>query len=197
MLTKIYADNPSEKELDRVADLLRHDGVVVYPTDGVYAIGCALDSAKAIARLGRIKGSAEHSVSFGSLKQIAEYCRVDNQTFRTLKANLPGAFTFILNASSRVPSKTLGKRKTLGVRMPDNAIFRALVDRLGCPIASVSVREDEEEEYMTDPSLIEERYHNEVDCVIDGGTGSITPSTVVDLTGAEAEILREGRGELI
>ncbi len=196
MLTKIYRDSPSEKELDRVVDILRHDGIVIYPTDGVYAVGCALDSAKGLERLRRIKGEGTHSVSFESISQIAEYCRVDNATFRTLKANLPGPFTFILTASSRMPSKTLGKRKTIGVRMPDNPITQALIRHLGTPLASVSVREDAETEYMTDPSLLEERYANAVDCVVDGGIGSLTPSTVVDLTGDEAEIVREGAGDL-
>ncbi len=196
MLTKIYRDSPSEKELDRVVDILRHDGIVIYPTDGVYAVGCALDSAKGLERLRRIKGEGAHSVSFESISQIAEYCRVDNATFRTLKANLPGPFTFILTASSRMPSKTLGKRKTIGVRMPDNPITQALIRHLGTPLASVSVREDAETEYMTDPSLLEERYANAVDCVVDGGIGSLTPSTVVDLTGDEAEIVREGAGDL-
>ncbi len=196
MLTKIYRDSPSEKELYRVVDILRHDGIVIYPTDGVYAVGCALDSAKGLERLRRIKGEGAHSVSFESISQIAEYCRVDNATFRTLKANLPGPFTFILTASSRMPSKTLGKRKTIGVRMPDNPITQALIRHLGTPLASVSVREDAETEYMTDPSLLEERYANAVDCVVDGGIGSLTPSTVVDLTGDEAEIVREGAGDL-
>ena len=196
MLIKIYKENPSEKELSRVADILAGGGVVIYPTDGVYAIGCSLDSAKGLERLRRMKGEGEPSVSCESISQIAEYCRVDNATFRILKQNLPGPFTFILNASSRMPSKTLGKRKTIGIRMPDNPITMALINRLAVPLASISVRGDEEEEYMTDPELIEERYIREVDCVVDGGIGAVIPSTVVDLTGEEAEILREGAGEL-
>lgn len=196
MLTKIYPDNPSERELDRVAELLRRDGLVICPTDGVYAIACSLDSARGLERLKRIKESGEHSVSFGSISQIAEYCRVDNATFRILKANLPGPFTFILTASSRMPSRTLGKRKTIGIRMPAHPVTQALIHRLGCPLASVSVRPDEETEYMTDPSLLEERYARTVDCVVDGGMGSVVPSTVVDLTGGEPEIVRQGGGIL-
>ncbi len=196
MLTKIYAENPSPKELQRVADVLARDGLVIYPTDSVYAIGCLLHSARGVERLKKIKGGDDFSVLFESIARIAEYCRVDNETFRILKRNLPGAFTFVLNASSRVPAKTLGKRKTIGVRMPDNPILKAIIEQVGEPLASVSVRDDAEPEYMTDPDLLHERYRNVADLVVDGGPGRDVPSTVVDLTGDEVLILREGGGEL-
>lgn len=197
MFTKIYPDNPSEKELQKVVDSLRQGEVVIYPTDSVYAIGCALGSARGIEKLKRLKGNSNHSILCESISQISDYCRVDNATFKILKRNLPGAFTFILNASKRIPAKTLGKRKTIGVRIPNNAITLALIRMLGEPLASVSVKEDLEEEYKTDPSLLEEYYHHDVEWVIDGGIGLESPSTVVDLTGEEAEIIRQGEEEVI
>ncbi|WP_302152289.1 L-threonylcarbamoyladenylate synthase [uncultured Alistipes sp.] len=199
MITKIYAQNPSERELSRVVSVLEHDGVVIYPTDGVYAFGCSLRSPKALERLRRIRGkeSDELAVVFESLAQVAEYCRVDNATFRTLKRNLPGPFTFVLEASSRVPDKALARRKTIGVRIPAHPVARAIVEALGVPMVTASVRDDDEVvEYTTDPELIHERYGREVELVIDGGPGDIVPTTVVDLTDGEPEVLREGKGEL-
>lgn len=128
---------------------------------------------------------------------MAEYCRVDNATFRTLKRNLPGPFTFVLEASSRVPDKALARRKTIGVRIPAHPVARAIVEALGVPMVTASVRDDDEVvEYTTDPELIHERYGREVELVIDGGPGDIVPTTVVDLTDGEPEVLREGKGEL-
>ena len=199
MLTKIYERNPSEKELQRVVDVLERDGIVIYPTDSVYAFGCSLRSPRAIDRLRRIRGksSGELAVVFESIAQIAEYCRVDNAAFRTLKRNLPGPFTFVLAASSRVPDKALERRQTIGVRIPASPVARAVVGALGCPMITTSVKDDDQVvEYTTDPELIHERYGREVALVIDGGIGDNVPTTVVDLTGDEPEILREGRGEL-
>lgn len=199
MLTKIYAENPSERELARVIAVLEHDGIVIYPTDSVYAFGCSIRSPKAIERMRRIKGkgATTFSVVFSDIAQAAEYCRVDNAAFRTLKRNLPGPFTFLLPASSRVPDKALERRKTIGVRIPDNVIPRSVVAALGCPLLTTSVRDDdEEEEYTTDPGLIAERYGGEVDMVIDGGMGDNVPTTVVDLTQDEPHVLREGKGRL-
>lgn len=199
MLTKIYGENPSERELQRVVAALENDGIVIYPTDSVYAFGCSLRSPRAIERLRRIKGKgvAELAVVFESMAQVAEYCRVDNAAFRILRRNLPGPFTFILPASARVPDKALEKRRTIGVRIPANAIPRAVVAALGCPLLTTSVRDDDgEEEYTTDPELIHERYGRDVALVIDGGAGDCVPTTVVDLTGDEPEILREGKAEL-
>lgn len=198
MLTKIYAENPSERELAKVVAELENDRIIIYPTDSVYAFGCSIRSQKAIERLRRIKGkgATTFSVVFEDMAQVAEYCRVDNTVFRVLKRYLPGPFTFLLAASSRVPDKALEKRKTIGVRIPDNAIPRAIVAALGCPIITTSVRDDREaEEYTTDPELIEERYGAEVALVIDGGVGDNIPTTVVDLTGSEPIILREGKGK--
>lgn len=198
MLTKIYDRNPSESALQRVVEALERDGVIIYPTDSVYAFGCSIHSPRALERLRRIreKANGEFAVVFENLAQVAEYCRVDNAVFRILKRNLPGPFTFILNASSRVPDKALARRQTIGVRIPSNAVARSIVSALGAPMITASVREDDEQEYMVDPELIHERYGHEVALVIDGGVGDTTPTTVVDLTGDEPEILREGKGEL-
>ena len=193
MLVKIYEQNPSEKELRRVVDLLERDEIVIYPTDSVYAFGCSLRSAKAIDKLRRIKGkgSAAFTVVFENIAQVAEYCRVDNAVFRILKRNLPGPFTFVLAASARIPDKALERRRTIGVRIPANGVARAVVGALGCPMITASVKDDDEVvEYTTDPELIHERYGS------DGGIGDNVPTTVVDLTGDEPEILREGKGDL-
>lgn len=197
MLTKIYDVNPSERELRRVVEALERDELIIYPTDSVYAVGCSLRSPRAIERLRRIKGSGELSVVFESIAGIAEYCRVDNAVFRILKRNLPGPFTFILPASSRIPDKALGKRRTIGVRIPANAVACAIVSALGCPLVTTSVKDDDPvSEYTTDPELIHERYGREVALVVDGGMGDNVPTTVVDLTDDEPTILREGKGVL-
>ena len=199
MLAKIYEQNPSEKELRRAVDLLERDEIIIYPTDSVYAFGCSLRSAKAIDKLRRIKGkgNGEFAVVFENIAQIAEYCRVDNAVFRILKRNLPGPFTFVLAASARIPDKALERHRTIGVRIPANGVARAVVGALGCPMITASVKDDDEVvEYTTDPELIHERYGSDVALVIDGGIGDNVPTTVVDLTGDEPEILREGKGDL-
>lgn len=198
MLAKIYERNPSESALRRVVDTLERDGVIIYPTDSVYAFGCSVRSPRALERLRRIRGKADtgFAVVFESLAQVAEYCRVDNATFRILKRNLPGPFTFVLTASSRVPDKALARRQTIGVRIPSNAVARSIVAALGAPLLTASVREDDEQEYLIDPELIHERYGRDVELVIDGGMGDTMPTTVVDLTGDEPEVLRDGKGEL-
>lgn len=183
--------------MQRVVEALGRDGVVIYPTDSVYAFGCSLRSAKAIERLRRLKDKAEFALVFADLAQVAEFCRVDNVAFRILRRNLPGPFTFVLPASSRVPDKTLGRRKTIGVRIPAHPVARAIVEALGVPLVTASVREDNDvAEYMTDPELIHERYGREVALVVDGGVGDLLPSTVVDLSDGEPVLLREGKGEL-
>lgn len=198
MILKIYDKNPSERALDQVVSHLERGGVVIYPTDSVYAFGCSLQAPKAIESMRRIKGKVaeEFAVLFENLSQVAEYCRVDNDAFKLLKRALPGPYVFLLNASSRMPDKALSKRKTIGVRIPDNAIARALVERLGSPMLTTSVAIVEgEEEYATDPELMEERFGADVALVIDGGYGSTEQTTVVDLTGDEPELIRQGLGE--
>lgn len=197
-MIKIYAQNPNEKAVARVADVLRSDGVIVYPTDSVYAFGCSIRSPKAIERLRALSGKKgdEFSIVCPDLSTISAYARVDNAVFKVLKRNLPGPFTFVLNASGKVPDKFLEKRKTVGVRIPDHTVALAIVEALGHPLVTASVK-GSEEEYTTDPSLIEERYGSAVDAVIDGGYGLCVPTTVVDCTDeSDIVVLREGVGEL-
>lgn len=195
MLVKLYGDNPSERELQRIVAALERSEVIVYPTDSVYAAGCSLRAPRAVEQLRRMKGEGALTVLFANIAQVAEYCRVDNDAFRILKRNLPGPFTFVLPASSHMPDKVLGKRRTIGIRIPSNPVARAIVEALGAPLLTASVH-DEETEYTTDPELIHERLGRTVALVVDGGIGDTMPTTVVDLTGDEVEILREGKGEL-
>ncbi len=198
MSIKIYPDNPNGKQLAKAVEVLENDGVIIYPTDSVYAFGCSVRSSRGIERLRAIKGKSSAALTLvcPDLSTVADYARVDNPTFRTLKHNLPGPFTFILKASSRMPDKALEKRRNVGVRIPANAIAAALVRELGAPMMSASVREiGEVDEYTTDPELIEEKYGRLVDLVIDGGIGDHTPTTLVDLSGDEPEVIREGKGD--
>ena len=200
MIIKIYPENPNEKAIAKVADALRGDGVIIYPTDGVYAYGCSLSSPRAFERLRKIRDKAEDSFSImcADLSHISDYAKVDNPTFKLLKRNLPGPFTFILQASSRLPDKLLGKRKTIGVRIADNAIALAIVRELGIPLITCSVKEEggSADEYVTDPELINEERGAQVDMIIDGGYGSMLPTTLIDLSDEEPEIVRQGGGEL-
>lgn len=200
MLVKIYPENPHPREVARVVETLRHDGVVICPTDGVYAFVCALSSQKAIDRIKTLRNRRNDELTLicDSLSRVSQYARVDNGQFRLLKRNLPGAFTFVLQASGQIPVKALGRRKTVGIRVPSNAIPVALVQELDMPLVTASVKTDDEVvEYAIDPELLEEHYGHQVDLVIDGGPGGLTPTTVVDLTTGEPEILREGAGELV
>ena len=201
MLVRIYDKQPAERDIERIVGLLEQDGIVVCPTGGVYAFCCSLRRPRAVARLQTLcgKSAGELSVIFADLASAAEYCRIDNAAFRVLKRNLPGQFTFILPASSRIPDKVLAKRRTVGMRIPDNTVVRAIAESLGAPLLSASVhnRDGDDEEYVTDPSLIEERYGHEADAVVDGGVGRNIPTTVVDLSDGEPEIVREGGGELL
>ncbi len=200
MLIKLYHQQTSERDLRRVCEVLRSGGVVIYPTDSLYAYGCAIDSPKGVDKLKKLTGKdvKELSMIFGDISTMSEYCRIDNSTFKILKRNLPSPITFILKASSRIPDRVIAKRKSIGVRIPDNSIARAIVEMLGVPLLTSSLKDENEEyEYLTDPELIEERWGDIVDMVVDGGYGSVTPSTVVDLSGDEVEIIREGEAELI
>lgn len=199
MFVKIYSENPNPKEIARIAEILRNDGVIIYPTDGVYAFGCSLLSRKGRERIKSIRNKRDDEMTIvcDGLSGIAQYARVDNAQFRILKSNLPGPFTFVLQASGSVPEKALDRRKTVGVRVPANTIPIAIVSELGAPMVTASVKDsDDGEEYTTDPELIFERYGKVVDAVIDGGYGGLVPTTVVDITSGEAEVLREGAGIL-
>ena len=197
---KLYPQNPDVREIDRIADILRDGGAIIYPTDTIYAIGCYALNVRAVERICRLKGinpqKADLSIICYDLSNISGYAKVNNNYFKLMKRNLPGAFTFILPTSSNLP-KIYKNRKTVGIRVPDNNIIRSLVKALGNPILTTSVPYDEmNPEYTTDPELIAERYDKDIDLVIDGGYGGNIPSTTIDCTGEEAVILRQGKGEL-
>mgnify|MGYP001587446410 FL=1 len=203
MLIKLYNDNPNPKTLKQVVDCLKKGGLVIYPTDSVYALGCDINNKAAIEKVARIKGikadKADFSFVFYNLSHISEHTQqFDSSVFKILKRNLPGPFTFILPANKSIAKLFKNKKKTLGIRIPDNNICREIVNLLGSPIISTSIYdEDDVIEYTTDPELIHEKYEDLVDIVIDGGYGNNEASTVVDLTKGYPEIIRQGTGELI
>lgn len=201
MLTKIYSENTNLREVSKVVKILKEGGLVIYPTDTVYAIGCDALNVRAVEKICAMKGvnpqKAQLSVICYDLSDISEYAKVGNSAFKLLKKNLPGPFTFILPASSNLP-RIFRSRKEVGIRVPDNNIIRTIVRELGNPVLTMSLRDDDEIlEYSTDPELIYEKYGSSVDCVVDGGYGGIEPSTVVNCVDDEFEIIRQGKGELV
>lgn len=200
MLVRIYPENPNQKEIDKVVNILRDGGLVVYPTDTVYAIGCDALNVRAVEKICRMKGvnpqKSNLSIICHDLSNISEYAKVSNAAFKLMKRYLPGPFTFILPTSSLLP-KIYKNRKEVGIRVPDNNITRTLTSELGGPILTMSVcDEDEMIEYTTDPELIHEKFANQVDIVIDGGYGGFEASTVIDCTTDDFEIIRHGKGKL-
>jgi len=203
MLLKMYEDNPSERHIRQVVDVLRDGGLVIFPTDTLYGLGCDINHHRAIERMAKLKGldftNAKFSFICYDLSSLSEYCKqVDTPIYKIMKKNLPGPFTFILHASSKVPKILKNKKKTIGIRVPNNNIIREIVKELGNPILTTSIHDNEDEilEYITDPELIYEKYEEIVDIVIDGGYGKIVGSTIVNCTGDEIEIIREGEKEL-
>lgn len=202
MLLKIYPENINERHIKQCIECLENDGIIVFPTDTVYALGCNLYSKTATEKLARIKGvkleKANFSIICNDLSNISEYTKqIDNRVFKVMRKALPGPFTFILNANGNVPKIFKNNKKTIGIRIPNNAIPLELVRLLGNPILTTSVHDDDEIlEYTTDPELIHERYENDVDIVIDGGFGNIEASTIVDCTNDEIEVVREGIGNI-
>ncbi|WP_224482730.1 L-threonylcarbamoyladenylate synthase [Robertkochia aurantiaca] len=200
-LIRIYEENPNPKEIKKVVDVLRKGGLIIYPTDTVYGLGCDITNSKALERIAWIKGvkleKANFSFICADLSNLSDYARqLDTPTFKILKRALPGPYTFILPGNNNLP-KDFRKKKTVGIRVPDNNIARTLVTQLGNPIVSTSIRdEDEVIEYTTDPELIHEKWDKLVDIVIDGGYGDNAPSTVIDLSGDVPEIVREGKGDV-
>jgi tRNA threonylcarbamoyl adenosine modification protein (Sua5/YciO/YrdC/YwlC family) len=198
---KIYPENPNPKEIKRVVDVLRKGGLIIYPTDTVYGLGCDITNTKALEKIARIKGvklaKANWSFICADLSNLSDYVRqIDTSTFKILKRALPGPYTFILPGNNNLP-KEFKKKKTVGIRIPDNSIARTLVEALGNPIVSTSIRdEDELLEYTTDPELIYEKWRNLVDVVIDGGYGDNMASTVIDLSEDDPIVVREGKGSL-
>ena len=202
MFIKIYNENPNPKHISRVAAVLENGGIVVYPTDTVYGMGCDVTASRAIENIAGFKGinpnNPDMSLIFHSMSQLAEYTIIrDNNVFKLLKKNLPGPFTFIVPANKQIPSMFRNKKKTVGIRIPDNNIVLALVRELGRPLITTSIHDNDELiEYTTDPELIYEKYRDFADVVIDGGYGSNEPSTIVDCTADEITVLRQGLGVL-
>jgi tRNA threonylcarbamoyl adenosine modification protein (Sua5/YciO/YrdC/YwlC family) len=202
MLIRIYPENPNPKHIRQVVDLLEVGGIIIYPTDTVYAIGCDIKANKAIDKIARLKGlnpqNPDLSLIFHDMSQLSEYTVIrDNPTFKLLKRNLPGPFTFIVRANNQIPKLFKNRKKTVGIRIPDNSIVLEIVRELGRPIITTSVHDpDEILEYTTDPELIHEKYREFADIVVDGGYGRNEASTIVDCTGVEPEIIRQGLGNL-
>lgn len=198
---KLYPQNPDPRRIRQVADVLREGGLVIYPTDTVYGLGCDIHNARAVERVARVKGIRPQKADFSficyDLSHIADYARVSTPAFKLMKKALPGPFTFVLEASSRVPKLLNASKKTVGIRIPANEIPRQLVRELGNPIITTSIRdEDDVIEYSTDPELIFEKFQHLVDVVIDGGYGQNVPSTIVDATTDDFEVIRQGLGDL-
>ncbi|MEN9918159.1 MAG: hypothetical protein RL662_595 [Bacteroidota bacterium] len=201
MLIKLYNNNTNQKDIDRVVKTLQDGGLIIYPTDTVYAMGCDALNVKAVEKICKLKGinPAKHNLSIicYDLSNISEYAKIDNSTFKLMKKNLPGAFTFILNTTSSLP-KIYKEKRTVGIRVPDNNIIREIVNTLGNPILTTSLKDDNDSsEYLTDPELIDEKYNRIVDLVVDGGHGETEASTIIDCTGNEPQIMRQAKGELI
>ncbi|MDD4922477.1 MAG: L-threonylcarbamoyladenylate synthase [Bacteroidales bacterium] len=201
MLIKLYEENPNARVIQKIANALREGGLIIYPTDTVYAIGCDIFHARAVEKICKLKNEDPRKANLSficpDLSQLSEYAKVDTPTFKLLKRNLPGPFTFILNGSNRLP-KLFKQKSTVGIRIPDNNIVQSIVLELGNPLMSMTLHDvDDQIEYTTDPELIDERYGNLVDMVIDGGIGGIVHSTIIDCTLEEIQVVRQGKGTLI
>ena len=200
MFVKIYNENPNEREITKIVEILKRGGVIIYPTDTVYGLGCDIFNSKAVERLAQIKGVRLDKANFSfccyDLSHISDFAKpINNSTYKIMKQNLPGPFTFILEANSNVPKLFKSKKKTVGIRVPNNNICRELVKELGNPIVTTSIKDDDKiKEYTTDPEDIYEKYGNLVDAVIDGGTSLNIPSTIVSCLGNDFEIIRQGAG---
>ena len=198
-LIRLYEENPSEKEIKRIVQILKDGGLVIYPTDTVYGLGCDIKNTKALEKIARLKGikleKANFSFVCSNLSNLSEYvAQLDSATFKILKRNLPGPYTFILPSNNNLPS-VFKKKKTVGIRVPEHKIAQMLVEHLGNPIISTSIKdEDDVVEYTTDPELIAEKWDKLVDVVIDAGYGDNIASTVIDLTQSEPALIRQGKG---
>ena len=202
MLVRLYNENPNPRDIRKVVDVLRDGGVIVYPTDTVYGLGCDITNQKAVEKVARFKGIQVEKNNFSFIcsdfSHLSDYTKpIPNHIFKLIRKNLPGPFTFILNANNNVPRYFKGKKKTVGIRIPDNNIIREIVRELGNPILSSSVHDDDEIlEYTTDPELIHEKFAELAEIVVDGGFGELIPSTIIDCTSDEPTLVRQGKGEL-
>ena len=203
MLIRLYNENPNPRDIRKISDILRDGGIIIYPTDTVYGMGCDITNSRAVEQVARLKGIDVEKSNFSficsDLSHLSVYSRpISNHLFKLIRKNTPGPFTFILEANNNVPKYFKGKKKTVGIRIPANNIICDIIRELGNPIVSTSIHdEDEMLEYSIDPELIHEKYQDIVDVVIDGGTGDIIPSTIVDLTGENPGIIRQGKGHLL
>ncbi len=201
MLLRIHPDNPDERNLRTVVECLQDGGIVVYPTDTIYGIGCDIFKTRSVEKIYKLKGVDPNKANFSlvcyDLSHISDFTKhVDTPVYKAMKKALPGAYTFILEAGREVPKLFLSRKKTVGIRVPDNLICREIVRMLGHPIVSTSVHDNDDVlEYTTDPELIHERYGNRVDLVIDGGFGGNVPSTVIDCSNGEMILIRAGKGD--
>ena len=200
MIIHIHPDNPQPRNIQTVVDCLRSGGVIIYPTDTIYGIGCDITNTAAIERVCRIKGvdpkKAQFSFVCSDLSHISDYTKsIDTPTFRLLKNALPGPYTFILNANKQVPKLLQTKKTTVGIRVPEHNICNMIVKELGNPIISTSLPVDDDVEYYTDPEAMHDRFEKLVDFVIDGGYGSVISSTIIDCTSGSPELIRAGAGD--
>jgi tRNA threonylcarbamoyl adenosine modification protein (Sua5/YciO/YrdC/YwlC family) len=202
MILRIHPENPGERQVQKAIAILREGGVIIFPTDTVYGLGCDIFNARAVEKVARIKGISIEKANFSfichDLSHLSDFARhVDNTTFKLMKQCFPGPFTFILEASHNVPKVFRSKKRTIGIRIPDNNIIRTIVRELGHPVLTTSIHDDDEvRDYITDPELIHDKYERVVDAVIDGGFGNIYPSTVIDCSGEEPVLVRQGIGEV-
>ncbi len=202
MLLRIYPENPNPGHIRKVVDVLEEGGIIIYPTDTVYAMGCDIKATKSIDRIARLKGlnpkNPDLSLIFHDMSQLSEYTVIhDNSVFKLLKRNLPGPFTFIVQANNQIPRLFKNRKKTVGIRIPDNSIILEIVKELSRPVITTSIHDpDEIIEYTTDPELIWEKYRDFADIVVNGGYGRNEASTIVDCTGEEPVIIRQGLGIL-
>jgi tRNA threonylcarbamoyl adenosine modification protein (Sua5/YciO/YrdC/YwlC family) len=200
MLLDIHPDNPNKRHIDKVVECLKQGGIIIYPTDTIYGIGCDIYNAKAVERICQIKNISPKKANLSficrDLSHLSDYSRnISNPIFRLLKSMLPGPFTFILEASKEVPKLLKAKKDTVGIRVPDHRICQDIVQALGHPIMSASLPMEADVAYYTDPEVIYEIFGNKVDYVVDGGIGNILPSTVIDCSSGEPELIRAGAGE--
>ena len=202
MFLKLHSENPNPRYVKMIIECLENDGVIIFPTDTIYAIGCSVNSSRGLDKIARIKGikkeKANFSFIFHDLSMLSEFTRpINNDVFKMMKRNLPGAFTFIVEANNNVPKLFKNNKKTIGIRIPDQPIITNIVRELGCPIITTSIiDEDEISGFMTDPEEINDAYKDKVDIIIDGGYGNKEESTIIDCTDNEIVIVREGKGVL-
>jgi tRNA threonylcarbamoyl adenosine modification protein (Sua5/YciO/YrdC/YwlC family) len=202
MLLRVHPENPGERHLKIITDCLHSGGLVIYPSDTVYGLGCDITQIKAVDKIAKIKGIKREKANFSfichNLSHLSDFTRpIPNHIFRLMRKTLPGPFTFILNANSNLPHYFQSNKKTVGIRIPDHLVPLQIVEKLGNPIMTTSIHdEDEIIEYSTDPELIYEKYRNMVDIVVDSGPGGNIASTIVDCTTDEPVIVREGKGDL-